>query len=47
MKFDSLFITSVIHKDTCFDLQLQNYDKILEKYEIKNNHYQKGLLVKL
>jgi len=47
MKFDSLFITSVIHKDKFFDLQLQNYDKILEKYEIKNNYYQKGLLVKL
>ena len=47
MKFDALFITSVIHKDKLFDLQLQNYDKILEKYEIKNNYYQKGLLVKL
>ena len=47
MKFDSLFITSVIHKDKFFYLQLQNYDKILEKCEIKNNYYQKGLHVKL
>ena len=47
MKFDALFITSVIHKDKFFDLQLQNYDKILEKYEIKNNYYQKDLLGKL
>ena len=47
MKFYSLFITSVIHKDKFFDLSLQNYDKILEKCEIKNNYYQKGLHVKL
>ena len=47
MKFDSLFITNGIHKDEFFDLQLQNYDKILEKCEIKNNYYQKGLHVKL
>ena len=43
MKFDSLFITSVIHKDEFFDLQLQNYDKIFEKYEIKTNYYQERL----
>ena len=47
MKFDSLFITSVIHKEKFFYLQFQNYDKILEKCEIKNNYYQKGLHVKL
>ena len=47
MKFDSLFITSVIHKEKFFYLQLQNYDKILEKCEIKNNYCQKSLLVKL
>ena len=47
MKFYSLFITSVINKDKFLDLTLQNYDKILEKYEIKNNYYQKDLLGKL
>ena len=47
MKFDSLFITSVTHKDKFFDLQLQNYDKILEKYEIKTNYYRYRLFGKL
>jgi len=47
MKFYSLFITGVINKGKFFDLSLQNYDKILEKYEIKNNYYQKDLLGKL
>ena len=45
MKFYLLLITSEIHKDKFFDLSLQNYDKILEKYEIKNNYYQKTYLV--
>ena len=43
MKFDSLFITNGIHKDEFLNLQLQNYDKILEKYEVKTNYYQKRL----
>ena len=43
MKFDSLFITDGIHKDEFFDLQLQNYDKILKKYGVKTNYYQKRL----
>ena len=43
MKFDALFITSVIHKDKFFDLQLQNYDKILEEYGAKTNYYQERL----
>ena len=47
MEFNSLFITNVIHKDKFFDLQLQNYERILEKYEVKNNYYQKDLLGKL
>ena len=47
MKFDALFITSVIHKDVFFDLQLQNYDKIFEKYEIKPIIIKKGLLGKI
>ena len=43
MKFDSLFITDGIHKAEFFDLQLQNYDKILEKYEAKTDYYQERL----
>ena len=43
MKFDSLFITNGIHKDEFFELQLQNYDKVLEKYEAKTNYYQERL----
>ena len=43
MKFYSLFITSVINKDKFFDLSLQNYDKILEKYGAKTNYYQERL----
>ena len=43
MEFDSLFITDGIHKDEFFDLQLQNYDKILKKYGAKTNYYQKRL----
>ena len=43
MKFDSLFITNGIHKDEFLDLQLQDYDKILDKYKVKTNYYQKRL----
>jgi len=43
MKFDSLFITNGIHKDEFSNLQLQNYDKILEKYEVKTNYFQERL----
>ena len=43
MKFDSLFITNGIHKDEFLNLQLQNYDKILEKYGAKTNYYQERL----
>ena len=40
MKFDSLFITSGIHKDEFLKLPLENYDKILKKYGTKTNYYQ-------
>ena len=43
MKFDSLFITSGIHKDEFLNLKLENYDKILEKYKTKTNYYQDRL----
>ena len=43
MKFDSLFITNGIHKNEFLNLQLQNYDKVLEKYGAKTNYYQERL----
>ena len=43
MKLDSLFITNGIHKNEFLNLQLQNYDKILEKYGTKTNYYQERL----
>ena len=43
MKFDSLFITNGIHKDEFLHLQLQDYDKILDKYKVKTNYYQERL----
>jgi HAD superfamily hydrolase (TIGR01459 family) len=43
MKFDSLFITNGIHKKEFINLQIQKYDKVLEKYETKTNYYQKQL----
>ena len=43
MKFDSLFITNGIHKNEFLDLELKNYDKILQKYGTTANYYQKRL----
>ena len=43
MKFDSLFITNGIHKNEFLNLKLQNYDKVLKKYEAKTNYYQERL----
>jgi len=43
MQFDSLFITGGIHRYEFLNLPLQNYDKILEKYEVKTNYYQERL----
>jgi len=44
MKFDSLFITHGIHKDEFLNLPIENYDKILEKYNTKTNYYQERLM---
>ena len=44
MKFDSLFITNGIHKKEFINLQIQKYDKILEKYETKTNYYLEKLI---
>ena len=44
MKFDSLFITSGIHKDEFINLPLDDYDKILEKYKTKANYYLEKLI---
>jgi len=43
MKFDSLLIINGIHKNEFTNLTLENYDKVLEKYEAKTNYYQKEL----
>ena len=43
MAFDSLFITDGIHQDEFLNIESQNYDKILEKYKVKTNYYQKKL----
>ena len=43
MRFDSLFITDGIHKEEFMNLQLQNYDKVLNKYNAKTNYYQERL----
>tara|TARA_B100001123_G_C15205839_1_gene985199 strand:+ start:194 stop:1012 length:819 start_codon:yes stop_codon:yes gene_type:complete len=43
MKFDSLFITGGIHKREFLNLTVQNYDKVLTKYETKTNYYQERL----
>ena len=39
MKFDSLFITSGIHKKEFFNLSLKDYDKVLAKYKTQTNFY--------
>jgi len=44
MKFDSLFITSGIHKNEFLNLSAENYDKVLEKYKAKTNYYQEKLV---
>ena len=43
MKFDSLFIIDGIHKKEFSDLQIEDYDKVLEKYKTKTNYYQERL----
>ena len=43
MKFDSLFITSGIHKKEFLNLSVENYDKVLSKYKTKTNYYQERL----
>ena len=43
MKFDSLFIIGGIHRNEFLNLSLDNYDKVLEKYDVKTNYYQDKL----
>jgi len=43
MKLDSLLITGGVHKEDFFHLPINDYDKILEKYETKTNYYQESL----
>ena len=44
MKYDSLFITSGIHRKEFLNLPIESYDKILEKYKTKTNYYLKKLI---
>ena len=44
MNFDSLFVTNGIHKNEFLNLQYKNYDKILNKYEVRTNYYQEKLI---
>ena len=44
MNFDSLFITSGVHKSEFLNSQHQDYDKILDKYGTKTNYYQERLI---
>ena len=44
MKFDSLFITSGIHKSEFLNLSVERYDSVLEKYKTKTNYYQERLI---
>jgi len=43
MKFDSLFIIQGIHNNEFNNISEEKYDKILEKYNVKTNYYQKKL----
>ena len=38
-EFDSLLITSGIHKKEFFNLSSKDYDKVLEKYKVRTNYY--------
>ena len=43
MKLDSLFIINGIHKKEFFNLSINEYDKILNKYKTQTNYYQNKL----
>ena len=43
MKFDSLLITEGIHKNEFLNLSLDNYDKVLRKYNTHTDYYQARL----
>jgi len=44
MRFDSLLITSGIHKNEFINLPLDSYDKLLEQYKAKTNYFQEKLI---
>ena len=44
MNFDSLLITSGVHRNEFLNSQYKNYDKILEKYHCKASYYQERLI---
>ena len=43
MNLDSLLVTNGIHKDEFTNVELKNYDQVLNKYKSKTNYYQKML----
>ena len=43
MKFDSLLITDGVHKEEFLNFPPEKYDKILDRYKINTNYYQKKL----
>jgi len=43
MNLDSLLIINGIHKDEFTNVELKNYDQVLNKYKSKTNYYQKML----
>ena len=43
MKFDSLLIMNGIHREEFINSSSENYDKVLKKYGVKTNYYQKNL----
>ena len=43
MNFDSLFIINGVHKNEFLNLPIENYDKVLDKYDAITNYYQERL----
>ena len=44
MKFDSLLITTGVHKEEFINMHNKNYDKVLEKYGATASYYQEKLI---
>ena len=44
MKFDSLLITSGVHKEEFESISYKNYDKVLKRYGVTTSYYQEKLI---